>query len=314
MLTNRAVKWRKQGRIFAPDGDGFFKSHATRPVPFVLRNGGLRLFFSSRSADDIPFPTYIDVDPDNPAKVLTVNRDPLMQLGRRGAFDDSGITPVSVLRHSKGNWLYYVGWKRRRVSVTIEASIGLAYIGDDERTLVRAYEGPLIGQDTAHPLMVAAPFVLQEEGRFRMWYCSGTDWREGEAGPEPIYTVFYGESQDGLRWNPCGGPIIQYGYDGEVISAPWVIRDAQGYRMWYSTRGYVTREAKNYAIGYAESIDGLVWKRLDHLAGIVRSQEGWDSEMVCYPAVITVGSKTHMFYCGNGVGRGGIGYAVADHA
>jgi hypothetical protein len=35
--------------------------------------------------------------------------------------------------------------------------------------------------------------------------------------------------------------------------------------------------------------------------------------MICYPAVYEHESSTYMFYSGNGVGRGGLGYAVAAH-
>lgn len=294
-----------------PSGEGFFKTHATRPIPYLRANGRLRLFFSSRSAEDIPYPTYIDVDPERPERVLAVNDAPMLQLGRPGTFDDSGITPVSILRHGNEVRMYYVGWKRRRIGVSIEASIGLAYLTGDGGALNKAYEGPILGQDINHPLMTAAPFVIYEAGRYRMWYCSGTDWRQTESGPEPIYTVFYAESDDGIAWRPNNKPLIPYKYDGEVISAPWVVKAGGTYGMWYSMRGHATKQAKNYTVGYAESADGVTWKRLDEHAGIGRSTEGWDAEMVCYPAIFNHGGTTYMFYCGNGVGRGGIGYATA---
>src|SRR5262249_35032515 len=102
-------------------------------------------------------------------------------------------------------------------------------------------------------------------------------------------------------------------FDGEVVSAPWVEKAGGEYHMWYSTRGYVTKQAKNYVIGYAHSKDGVNWTRRDDLAGIDRSAEGWDSEMVCYPAMYPRGDKVYMFYSGNAVGKGGIGYAIADN-
>ena len=145
-----------------------------------------------------------------------------------------------------------------------------------------------------------------------MWYCSGTDWKFPGGNPEPIYTVFYAESNDGLTWAPYGKPVIPYEFEGEVISAPWVVKTPLGYSMWYSMRGCADKTAKNYRIGYAESADGISWRRLDDQAGITVSPSGWDSEMICYPAVLNHRDKTYMFYSGNGVGRGGLGYAVAD--
>lgn len=303
--------WQKRGRLFVPTGEGFFKTHATRPIPYRRSDRVLRLYFSSRDEQDMPYPTYIDVDIDDPSNVLHVNDQPMLPMGRRGAFDDSGITPTCILGHGGEDWMYYVGWKRRRVHVTIEPTIGLARLTDAGDGLERMFEGPVLGQDRHHPLLTAAPFVMHEDGRYRMWYCSGTDWRcyPGYNDPEMIYTVFYAESDNGLDWRPVAGPVIAYAYEGEVISAPWVEHCARGYRMWYSTRGSKDREAKRYRVGYAESSDGVTWTRMDEYAPINRSPEGWDSEMVCYPAIFDHGDRRYMFYSGNGVGRGGIGWA-----
>lgn len=307
------INWEKKGLIYRPDGEGFLKTHATRPIPYLLKNGTLRIYFSSRSEEDMPYPTFIDVDRSNPSRVISVNEQPMMLLGRPGTFDDSGITPVSILRHDDGDRMYYVGWKRRRYLVSIEASIGLALLQEDGNTLVRAFEGPILGQDINHPLMTAAPFVIFEDGRYKMWYCSGTDWRIANDNPEPIYTVFYAESVDGINWMPHKDPVIEYAYDGEIVSAPWVLKKGGQYHMWYSKRGYSTRDEKNFSVGYAYSEDGIRWRRADHLAGITVSSEGWDSEMVCYPSFHDFGDKIYMFYSGNAVGRGGIGYAIAGN-
>jgi hypothetical protein len=142
-----------------------------------------------------------------------------------------------------------------------------------------------------------------------MWYCSGTEWRICSNNPEPIYTVFYAESKDAINWIPHNAPVIEYQFDGEVVSAPWIIKNGHLYHMWYSTRGSATKDGKNFTIGYAESIDGIDWKRLDQQAGIARSESGWDSEMICYPAIFTYRDVIYMFYSGNNVGKGGLGYA-----
>src|SRR5574341_2484043 len=63
-----------------------------------------------------------------------------------------------------------------------------------------------------------------------------------------------------------------------ALARPSVLRDGKTYRMWYSYKD----AGADYTIGYAESPDGLTWTRLDHAAGISRSAEGWDSEMIEY--------------------------------
>ncbi len=305
------VEWEKKGLIFCPSGEGFFKTHAARPVVWKQSDGSLRIFYSSRDSDDRMLPAMLDVDGTNPSRVLRVHDNALAGLGSPGTFDDSGVTLGSAIEHDGELLFYYTGWKRRRV-VSFELLIGLMRWDPATESLHRVYEGPLIGQDRHHPLLTAGPFVVKDAGRFKMWYCSGTDWQFPEGNPEPIYTVFYAESDDGLTWIPHGEPVIPYQFDDEVISAPWVVKTPTGYSMWYSKRGCVDKADKNYRIGYAESADGISWRRLDDQAGITVSPSGWDSEMVCYPAVINHEGNTYMFYSGNGVGRGGLGYAVSD--
>ena len=77
--------------------------------------------------------------------------------------------------------------------------------------------------------------------------------------------------------------------------------------MWYSIR-----KRKGYGLGYAESADGVYWVRKDEAAGIACSDGGWDSEMICYTAVVPADGRWLMFYNGNGYGQTGVGVAVAD--
>ena len=76
--------------------------------------------------------------------------------------------------------------------------------------------------------------------------------------------------------------------------------------MWYS---YVIPPLK-YRIGYAESENGKNFIRKDHLAGIEPTENGFDSEMICYPNVVVHKGIKYMFYNGNDFGKNGFGLAV----
>jgi hypothetical protein len=82
------------------------------------------------------------------------------------------------------------------------------------------------------------------------------------------------------------------------------VREDGLYRMWYCFRG------PSYRIGYAESRDGLSWRRQDAEGGLLPSEGGWDSEMTAYPFVFDEGGRRFMAYNGNGYGRTGVGLAV----
>ena len=76
--------------------------------------------------------------------------------------------------------------------------------------------------------------------------------------------------------------------------------------MWYSFREQ--KSVQSYRIGYAESIDGLVWDRKDYLMNNFDvSDEGWDNEMICYPFIFEHKKTLYMLYNGNGYGKTGFG-------
>jgi len=79
--------------------------------------------------------------------------------------------------------------------------------------------------------------------------------------------------------------------------------------MYYSVRS-ISRHA--YKLGYAESSDGITWKRKDDSLGIETSSNGWDSEALSYAAVVACGGREYMFYNGNGFGETGFGVAVRE--
>ena len=305
--------WEKQGIIYCPQGESaYFKTHAARPIPYKIDEQTLRIYFTARDHDDRPVPSYIDVELKNPKNILHVNQEPLIDLGKLGRFDDSGITMACILNVNQEQRVYYTGWKRRRINVTFEFSIGLAHLINNFG-LARKYEGPILAQNKEHPILVAGPFVMYSDNKFRMWYCSGESWKVIDSNPEPVYLIHYAESTDGIYWRSAhNGPILGQTAGNEVLSAPWVIRSEHLYHMWYSYRG-ISKLDKFYVIGYAESVDGLNWERKDQEVGIALSAAGWDSQMLCYPAFFPYQDQMYMFYSGNNVGRAGMGFAVAEN-
>ena len=101
-------------------------------------------------------------------------------------------------------------------------------------------------------------------------------------------------------------------YENIGVAGPVVMQHKDGtFRMWYSAIG--TRWGY-YSICYAESQDGLSWRRGktvgDNLQ-LTPQGNGWERQMVEYPSIIQEGDHLRMFYCGNGYGQSGIGTAVS---
>jgi hypothetical protein len=236
-----------------------------------------------------------------------VDGDPLLPLGELGAFDDRGTTHSCVVEAGGRLHLYYTGWSLGR-TVPFYFFTGLATSDDDGASFARVSRAPVLERDAVDPFLTASPAVLVDDGRWRMWYVSGTEWIETGDGPRHRYHIRHAESDDGVGWRRDGRVAIDFaGEDEYALSRPCVIRDADGrYRMWFSHRGDV------YRLGYAESDDGLEWERRDADAGLDVSPSGWDSEGVAYPWVFDAGEQRFMLYNGNGYGATGIGYAVWD--
>jgi hypothetical protein len=92
------------------------------------------------------------------------------------------------------------------------------------------------------------------------------------------------------------------------IARPCVLRENNGYIMWYCVR---TR-GRPYRLGFARSADGLVWERDHGDPGLGPSADSWDSDMIAYPHVFDHGADRYMLYCGNGFGKTGFGLAMID--
>jgi predicted GH43/DUF377 family glycosyl hydrolase len=141
----------------------------------------------------------------------------------------------------------------------------------------------------------------------KMWYWSCVAWTPGPEGVHYNNVIRYATSQDGIQWRTHNHICITpNGPDEYSIGRPSVIREGNQYHMWYSVRS----KGKPYRIGYAVSEDGIYWTRKDDEAGITVSPTGWDSEMICYPQVVDIDGRWHMFYNGNRHGMTGFGYAI----
>ena len=137
-----------------------------------------------------------------------------------------------------------------------------------------------------------------------MWYLAGIGWTPTDTKPEPCYDIRYAESADGLTWDRSHGVCIDHGPDEHAFGRPWVARDADAYRMWFSVRG------ERYRIEAAESADGVRWTRTGLRGGVAPAADGWDSEMTEYPCVLDHQGRRYMLYNGNDYGRTGIGLAL----
>jgi predicted GH43/DUF377 family glycosyl hydrolase len=311
------MKWKKQGLIYRPTGEmEWSQSHAQVPVAdFLEAENRIRIYFSTRDAQGRSMPGVIEVDADEPSKILHIAKQPILGLGEIGTFDDCGVMPSWIVNHQGKKYLYYIGWNVRN-TIAYHNSVGLAISKDGGKTFSRFSNGPLWDRNYREPHYSGTSCVLIENGIWRNYYLNCTEWRIIDGRSEPRYHLKYAESKDGIEWHRQGVVAIDYASDEEAgLVKASVIRDGEIYKMWFAHRNfsnYRSDKQNSYRIGYAESGDGIKWERRDERAGIDIGPEPWDDFMITYPHVIDVKGKRLMFYNGNGFGQSGFGYAVLE--
>jgi hypothetical protein len=305
------MRWHKLGVVYKPDGTrDWAVSHAMVPTPTLLNEREVRVYLSFRDAQNVGRAGYVDVCTDDPLRVLRVSPEPVLDIGLPGTFDENGVLPTCVIDVSPGlKYMYYVGFE---VGTRIRYRLltGLAISRDGGETFVRNSRTPILERSDEELFFRGGPFVLREGNLFKMWYVAGSGWTSVAGKAMPVYDLKYLESADGIEWASAGRTCLDLrDSDEHGYGRPYVIRENGLYRLFYSIR---RRSVAAYRLGYAESVDGINWRRLDDQLNFDVSMEGWDSEAVMYSAVITLEDKTYMFYNGNNFGETGFGVAMLE--
>ena len=215
------------------------------------------------------------------------------------------MTTSCLVTSGRDRFLYYTGWSRG-VTVPFYLAAGVA-ISETSGPFERWSLAPLLERSAVDPFLTASPFVLDRDGRWRMWYVSATEWRQTESGPRHYYHIRYAESADGFAWRR----------DGQVCRR---LRDAGRTRLCAAVGRarrrplpHVVRRARRRATG-SRSPSRLTASagRGATTLGLTAGPEDWESEMVEYPCVFDWDGRRFMLYNGNDYGRTGVGLAVLE--
>jgi predicted GH43/DUF377 family glycosyl hydrolase len=211
-----------------------------------------------------------------------------------------------------------------KLSLTVMAQTpaeGGAVIDTLARTQWLQYSGnPIIKPGTSgwnQGSVYGGTTVIMFKDTLRMWYM-GTQEDQVWNG---IVHIGYAWSLDGINWhqyseNPVFSPR-QGEWDYPQIIDPFVIADGDTLRMWYGG-GNVTQPGMR--IGYATSVDGIDWNRLQKPIIEPPQSPAWDQDGVFPGGVIKEDGIFKMWFSG-GVGPAGyppptskwsIGYATSS--
>lgn len=316
--------WRKLGRIFNPIdhklSNGCYE-YSQSPQALVF-DDFVRIYFSTREVDPVTRKakshiSFVDMGKDF-KRVKRLSRNTVIQLGEPGCFDEHGIFPINVLKENQRILAYTTGWSRR-VSVSVDTSIGFAESFDGGVTFQKLGKGPVLTSSLDEPFLVADGFVRRIGDLYYMWYIYGTKWiiEPGKDTAERIYKISSATSSDGVNWAKEGHQLIEDRIgESECQALPTVVHFGGLYHMLFCYRKAIDfRKNKHngYRIGYAYSPDLKIWTRDDENVGINVSPRGWDSEMLCYPHAFKCNGTVYLLYNGNEFGRYGFGLAKLEN-
>jgi len=296
--------WDKIGRIIKPITN--IEWLATWTGASFARQIGkssfFEIFITGRDVKNRSQIGKIIIDIKDPLNIIEIQKQPLFSFGQLGAFDENGVSYPWLFDLSGKSYMLYVGWMPT-VLTPFCLGLGLA-VEQADGTFKRVSRAPILERNDDDFLSIGSAGIYIENDLIRLYYTGFLRWGEGSEFKHE-YVIKYAESNDAINLYRPNHICINKHYDWEFsICRPSVIKRDDNYHMWFSYRG------KGYLIGYASSVDGITWLRDDTKAGISLSQNGWDSQMICYSHVFNYEDNYYMIYNGNDYGREGLGIAV----
>lgn len=300
-------RWIKKGLIYNPPLDNSWRDNsALTPTPIEIETGIIRIYASFRDKFGVGRIGFVDVDSDDPSRLLEVSDNPTLDIGAPGMFDDNGVILGDVVRVEQKIYMYYVGFQLVEKAKFL-AYTGLAFSDNGGRVFKRASQVPVMDRHDEGKYIRAIHSIFYEDGKFKAWYAVGNGWEKISGDDYPQYDINYTESSDGLCFDE-GIKVMCVNIDNKEyrIGRPRVYTLDNLYIMNFT---YGTTDDRYHA-GEAISDDGIHWHRDDARLGITTSKNGWDSRHLSYPSIITAkNGRTYMFYNGNDMGKNGFGYA-----
>lgn len=298
------MKWKKCGMIcnkkVFPQLE-WYKLNCMCPTPFLLDERTIRIFVAFCDSLNQGRIGYIDVLAYDPGVIIDYSKEPVLDIGKKGRFDENGVLPTSLLYENEQLFLYYCGFQKQ-AGIPYTSLCGIAVSSDNGNTFERVKETPVLERVDDELFIRTGAFIKKEaDDKYVLYYASGTNWFELHNGKlEPIYNLkrIFSERID--SFSGAGETVLELIDDEYGITIPQVLSDGS---IIFSSR----TKSYGYRIGHAKLINNRFIRDCHSIISV--SRDGWDSEMVCFGKTIQYKGKEYLFYCGNHYGIGGMGWA-----
>jgi hypothetical protein len=294
--------WTARGRLYGHEvGVWWMSGGAYAFMPVIEPEGIVRFFACGR--DDLGRSRIGVVRykwGDRP-ELLDVSRDPVLDLGEPGCFDMDGAAYPFIVRSEGRLLMYYVGWNKLGGRAPWVTNLGLAISDDNGATFKRATRAPIIARTNDDPIGSASSFVEHDHRGWSLYYTKLMSWDESVVPPQPSYNIWKARSTDGLSWVSSNENVIGHDSGEYALCAPSLHEFGDRTVMFFSARGH------RYRLFAAVANEQGKFRRIHQPLQIAPGK--WDDDMQCYCHVMTISGQIYIFYCGNGYGRAGVGYA-----
>lgn len=298
---------KKFGLIYGPDERMPWASNSClNPTPMILDENIVRVFFGARDLHGVSRVGFVDLDLENPKKIISVSQRPALDVGRLGAFDDNGVVPCEVIFSHGKLYLFYAGFQLVK-NIKFQCYTGLAVSENYGSTFKRVFETPVLDRSSEAMFIKTIHSIMPTSSGFKYWYSAGSSWVGNSNEQYAAYDIYCGEAES-LEMLPLSrGKVAGINpLSGQYrIGRSRVTQLEDMYEMTYS---YSCTDGR-VGSGQAQSKDGVTWCRQDDKFPLTPSQEGWDSQYVLNPAYILRPGRKLYFYNGNNLGFDGFGCA-----
>jgi len=311
--------WNKIGKIIPVESVArpYWSQEYFQAPNTILLKDRLRVFFCSREfaseGQYISRIGFCDFSRDGNFTFLGYSPNPLIELGKPGAFDEFGTYPLSVFADGDLSFGVYGGWTRT-LSVPFDVSLGLVVSRDSGVSFQKVLEEPILTKSLDEPFIISSPKLRKFNGVWYLYYIAGEKWKIDNSRMEPVYKIRLATSTDLIHWQRHGEDLIESKLFEEAQASPDVFEFEGAYHMYFCYRETSNTKGigRGYRIGYAKSDNLYDWIREDSSAGIELGPEAWDSLDISYPHFFTLNQKSFLLYLGNEVGKYFIGFAQLE--
>lgn len=290
------MNWSESKFLIKANGqEDWFQSHASSAC-ILNRNGSkIDLLITARDKENRSRIGIIEFDLIE-KRINKISKKPIIKLGELGSFYDCGTSYPYVIE----NKLYFTGWTKG-VTVPFYNQLGSAIFENNEYNIQMSL--PLNILKDVETIGIGSVFVMKIKDNYYLYYTAFKKWKT-ESEFKHTYQIEIAISKDGYIWESKKIEGLELAEDENCQARPYIIKYANKYHMWYSSK--VTKN--KYNIKYASSLDGVKWSRDRKLNLNTDSNSIWDSESQSYPCCYILNDLMYLFYAGNEYGKHGFGY------